>query len=936
MSKYSRVIDFQCRYLFQRSWIITFLILYISSCKNLNVDEQFQYIEKNQLYLTGITIEYPKEGTVFPPEFPSPQFSRKDTLNPSAKWYIRLSTKNGKELHRETVDLSIWRPDSVVWQNIKTAVETEPVFFTIIGNQKGIRGSKYSSGRISFSFSEDSVGAPIFYRAVPLPFGYAVKHVDEIEWYSGSIDGGKPRKILDKIPLCANCHSFSKNGLVAMDIDYANDKGSYIIIPAKDTVHLTFDKIITWSDYKREDREYTYGLLSQISPDGRYVLSTVKDRSVFVAVDNPEYSQLFFPIKGIIAVYDREAKKFYKLQGASDPRYVQSNPNWSPDCSKVLFARAERYSSPKIESTSSVLLNIEDVQEFTLRQKEFKYDLYCVPFNDGKGGQAMPVPGASNNKKSNFFARYSPDGKWIVFCQAENFMLLQQDSKLYIMPANGGTPRLMNCNTDNMNSWHSWSPNSKWLVFSSKIRGPYTQLYLTHIDENGIDSPPVFLENLAFNSRAANIPEFLNPRVSGMKKMLDDFSRNAIYYTRLAKVSQAENRYKDALNFVEDAIKTDSSFYDAYKERISINSILGNSKSTNDLYYRKTAKELIERQIQQNPEDKSLYIKRGHLRLMNDDFEGALQDGIHVLKINTNDYDAYVLMRTICEKMGQPEKAIRYQKKILQFQPGDMIQIYNLAYLYQKINQPDQALKLLNDLIVKDPANAKFYILRAGLMLMKGDLSAAKNDFNRAILINPGNYFAYRERGTFYMKTSSPEMARNDLNHAIKLLGEDIQKNPQNAPLCFLRGEIMEQAGNIQDALNEYEKYLQTWPPNISVLKNKAEAHFSQKQWQKAIESYTMIIDNFPEETEIFFNRSRAYVQSGNLEKALEDLNTVIRFYPEEYRYYYVRSMIKKQLGDNAGSNNDLKTTAEFLKEIKTKRKLTRKEQDLLSSILNY
>lgn len=113
-----------------------------------------------------------------------------------------------------------------------------------------------------------------------------------------------------------------------MDVDYANDKGSYIIAPLKDTVNLTLDKIITWGDYKREDGTQTYGLLSQISPDGRFVLSTVKDRSVFIALDNLEYSQLFFPIKGIIAVYNRNTGRFSELPGASDKKYVQSNQNW--------------------------------------------------------------------------------------------------------------------------------------------------------------------------------------------------------------------------------------------------------------------------------------------------------------------------------------------------------------------------------------------------------------------------------------------------------------------------------------------------------------------------------------------------------------------------------------------------------------------------------
>jgi hypothetical protein len=188
-----------------------------------------------------------------------------------------------------------------------------------------------------------------------LPFSYAVKNVREIQWYLGSISGGKPHKILDNIPVCANCHSFSGNGLLAMDIDYANDKGSYIIAPIKDTIHLTFDKIITWDDYKKEDGVVTYGLLSQISSDGKYVLSTVKDRSVFVAVDNLAYSQLFFPIKGIIAVYDRDAKKFYALPGASDKQYVQSNPNWSPDNREIMFTRANRYMSSKIDNSKSYI-----------------------------------------------------------------------------------------------------------------------------------------------------------------------------------------------------------------------------------------------------------------------------------------------------------------------------------------------------------------------------------------------------------------------------------------------------------------------------------------------------------------------------------------------------------------------------------------------------
>lgn len=769
MSKYFRNICFQFKFIFHRPLLMLLVTFYSVSCKNGSVDNQFQSIDKNQLHPSGISIDYPREGTIFPPEFSSPKFLWHDGLDGSTKWHVRISTQNGNELFRGIVDSTAWRPDSIVWLKLKTVVATEPVFFTVIGTKNGILGNKFSSGRASFSFSKDSVGASVFYRAVPLPFSYAVKHVNEIEWYLGNVNGSKPHRILDNIPVCANCHSFSGNGQFAMDVDYANDKGSYIIAPIKDTIHMTFDKIITWSDYKREDGGITFGLLSQISPNGRYVLSTVKDRSVFVPVNNLEYSQLFFPIKGILALYDRNTKKYSELQGASDKDYVQSNPNWSPSGNEVLFCRASRYKNDKIDNSESVLLKPEDVQEFITGKQEFKFDLYRIPFNNGMGGQAISVQGASNNNKSNFFARYSPDGKWVVFCQSENFMLLQPDSKLYIMPANGGVPRLMKCNTNNMNSWHSWSPNSKWLVFSSKSRGPYTQLYLTHIDENGIDSPPVFLENLAFSSKAANIPEFFNSKVSGLSKMVDNFSGNAMYYTRLAATSVAEKRYKDALKYVEVAIKADSSFYDAHEQKLYINFNLRNSKSKGDLRERMIAKRLIDKRIRQNPEDKSLYAKRGNLRLMLGDYEGALQDGMSILKSNANEYSGLELISAIYQTTGQSGKAIPYQKRLLELQPDNISLTNTLSLLYYETHQIDRALGLLNKLIVSNPKKSDLYVSRAVLLLMKGDQVGAKADYDMAISVDPNNYASYRARGNYYLKISSPDLALIDLNKAIEL-----------------------------------------------------------------------------------------------------------------------------------------------------------------------
>jgi len=120
---------------------------------------------------------------------------------------------------------------------------------------------------------------------------------------------------------------------------------------------------------------------------------------------------------------------------------------------------------------------------------------------------------------SNYFPRFSPDGKWIVFNQGETGLVARPSSQLYIIPAEGGVPRKMRCNTALYNSWHSWSPNGKWMVFSSKVNTPYTEIFITHIEENGNDSPPVLLSRFRSRDYAAIIPEFVNIKPDAIKEI---------------------------------------------------------------------------------------------------------------------------------------------------------------------------------------------------------------------------------------------------------------------------------------------------------------------------------------------------------------------------------------------------------------------------------
>ena len=139
-------------------------------------------------------------------------------------------------------------------------------------------------------------------------------------------------------------------------------------------------------------------------------------------------------------------------------------------------------------------------------------DLLTVPYQNGAGGAARPLPGASDANFTEYYPAFSPDDAFVAFSRVpgSESAYSDPDAEVYLVPFNGGAGgtaiRLQAndaaaCQTTLVspgltNDWPKWSPqavaaNGKtyyWLTFSSKRTGSgNAQLYVTGVvvDANG-------------------------------------------------------------------------------------------------------------------------------------------------------------------------------------------------------------------------------------------------------------------------------------------------------------------------------------------------------------------------------------------------------------------------------------------------------------------
>jgi Flp pilus assembly protein TadD len=496
------------------------------------------------------------------------------------------------------------------------------------------------------------------------------------------------------MPSCANCHSFSADGkTMGMDVDGPQgDKGAYAITKVEPETVIDDPQVMTWNAFPgKTEGLNTLGFLARISPDGRYSIATVNEAIFVRNFTDYRFGQVFFPTRGILAVYDTQTGEVRALPGAADTDYVHCNAVWSPDGKTIVFSRApakDPYDRSKPQATYSGDPN----------ETQIAYDLYRIPFNDGRGGVAEPIEGGSANGMSNSFPKVSPDGNWIVWVKAKNGQLMRPDGRLWIMPFEGGEAREMRCNTTRMNSWHSFAPNGRWMVFSSKAWTPYTQMFLTHIDEDGNDSPAILIENSTASNRAVNLPEFANISYDQLVSISVPAVEHYRYFARGNQL-QREGLLLEAVDQFEQALEGEPKPWRVNDWRIHDSM----SKTLLQLGDRERALQHTRDSLRLNPYNSEMHANAGYLLF----------------------------------ELGEPGQALEHLDIALKLSPGDARLHFNRGTMRLDLGDVTGAVEDYSEAIRRSRNYPDPYVARGIARRQIGDDTGARADFDAAIEIQP-------------------------------------------------------------------------------------------------------------------------------------------------------------------------------------------------------
>lgn len=291
---------------------------------------------------------------------------------------------------------------------------------------------------------------------------------------------------------CMNCHTFDRGNPGRFVFHMRGKSGGTMLIADGKVKRLN----------TRTSRTLTTFTYPAWHPSGKYIAFSTNITHQFFHGQKEKQIEVYDRDSDIV-LYDIEKNEVVTDAGViTTKRYFETYPTWSPDGKSLYFSRAD--SAATYTDFKALKYNICRV-EFDMQRRQFGTKVDTVFATDG----------------SCVFPRVSPDGNFLLFTLADYgcFPIWHKEADLCMLDL--GSRRLVPCeaNSEDTESFHSWSSDGRWVVFSSRRQdGLFTRLYFSYVDENGCMAKPFLLPQRTFEKelpllKSYNVPVFVKEEI---------------------------------------------------------------------------------------------------------------------------------------------------------------------------------------------------------------------------------------------------------------------------------------------------------------------------------------------------------------------------------------------------------------------------------------
>jgi hypothetical protein len=317
---------------------------------------------------------------------------------------------------------------------------------------------------------------------------------------------------------CHNCQDYNKTG--NMQFHVRQHRGGTVIVTGDEIIKVNL----------KTDSVISGGVYPAWHPSKNIIVYSVNNISQSFHTKDLQKVEVIDSESDIV-LYDIEKNEIRNI--ISTPGQLETFPSWSSDGRFLYYVSAIYPVDTTHHPTDNEYLSYKDFH-YNIYRKAFNPESYEFTYTD-------TIFEASEYNKSATFPRESPDGRYLLFTLGEygNFHIWHKSSDLYLLDMETFTLSAMTeLNSPDVESYHSWSSNGRWIIFSSRRDdGSYTRLYIAYF-KNGRASKPFILpqKNPEFYTeffKSYNIPEFMiNPveiKRSSLIKVIKNGAKNATF-----------------------------------------------------------------------------------------------------------------------------------------------------------------------------------------------------------------------------------------------------------------------------------------------------------------------------------------------------------------------------------------------------------------------